>query len=51
MTPYAEKTDTADVGIYGVNLILELLTKVWVGYGLNNSLRANPFNTETLMAP
>ena len=34
-TPYEEKTVTADWGMYGVNFILELTGKLWLGYGLN----------------
>jgi len=42
ITPYEEKTVTADIGIYGVNLIVELFGKVWVGYGLNYYLESQP---------
>jgi len=34
-TTYEEKTATADMGIYGVNLILELTGKLWLGYAMN----------------
>ena len=35
ITNNEEKTATADVGIYGVNLILELTGKLWLGYAMN----------------
>jgi len=35
ITPYEEKTEIADWGIYGVNLILEITGKLWLGYALN----------------
>ena len=35
VTPYEEKSETADMGIYGFNLILELTGKLWLGYALN----------------
>ena len=34
-TPYEEKSEWADWGIYGVNLILEITGKLWLGYALN----------------
>jgi len=42
MTPYEEKTVTAEVGIYGFNLIVELFGKIWVGHGLNYYLESQP---------
>ena len=33
--PYEEKTVTADWGVYGINLIIEITGKVWLGYGIN----------------
>jgi len=35
ITPFAENTSTSDMSMYGVNLILELTGKVWLGYGMN----------------
>ena len=35
VTPYEEKSETADMGIVGVNLILELTGKLWLGYAFN----------------
>ena len=35
VTPYNKNTSTTDIGGYGVNLILELTGKVWLGYALN----------------
>ena len=34
-TPYKKQSQTSDIGIYGVNLILELTGKLWLGYALN----------------
>ena len=35
ITPFAENTSTSDMSMWGVNLILELTGKVWLGYGMN----------------
>ena len=35
VTAYEEKSETADMGIIGVNLILELTGKLWLGYAYN----------------
>jgi len=35
VTPYAEKSEIADWGIYGLNLIIEITGKLWLGYALN----------------
>ncbi len=35
ITPFAENTSTSDMSMYGINLILELTGKVWLGYGMN----------------
>jgi hypothetical protein len=35
VTAYEEKSETADMGIIGVNLILELTGKLWLGYAFN----------------
>ena len=35
ITPFAENTSTSDMSMYGVNLILELTGKLWLGYGMN----------------
>ena len=35
ITPFTETTKSSDIGMYGVNLILELTGKLWQGYGMN----------------
>jgi len=35
ITPFAENTSTSDMSMWGVNLILELTGKLWLGYGMN----------------
>ena len=35
ITPFAENTSSSDMSMYGVNLILELTGKLWLGYGMN----------------
>ena len=35
VTPYGENTNMTDIGSYGVNLILELTGKLWLGFAQN----------------
>lgn len=35
VTPYEEKSELADMGLYGVNLLLEITPKLWLGYSMN----------------
>jgi len=35
ITPFTDTTKSSDIGMYGVNLILELTGKLWLGYGMN----------------
>ena len=42
ITPFAENTSTSDMSMYGVNLILELTGKVWLGYAMNYFVESQP---------
>ena len=42
ITPFSEQTSGSDMSMWGVNLILELTGKLWLGYGMNYFVESQP---------
>ena len=47
ITPFAENTSSSDMSMWGVNLILELTGKVWLGYAMNFFVESQPVKFDT----
>jgi len=47
ITPFSEQTSGSDMSMWGVNLILELTGKVWLGYAMNFFVESQPVKFDT----
>ena len=47
ITPFAENTSSSDMSMWGVNLIVELTGKVWLGYAMNFFVESQPVKFDT----